>query len=317
MLLKKLEEFPIIYIQCHDSPDADAIGAAFGLYTYFQSKGKEVHLIYGGAGAVTRPALQILINKLEIPIEYHKKLPEMDLLITVDSQYKGGNITKFKAKNVAMIDHHPCCVQINDKCCIRSDYGSCCTVVWSLLQEIGYDVNKDVRLATALYYGLYCDTGRLSEIYHPKDREMRDSLEFDRSLIDLLIGSNLSIEELGIAGEALSHHYFEEEKRFAVAGTKPCDPNLLGIISDLIIQVATIDYCVVYSETPIGYKLSIRTIRQRCEANQLAREITHGIGSGGGHATKAGGFIMKRMFERTHGDEDFEKFLREKLAMVR
>lgn len=48
MFLKQFAEFNSICIQCHDSPDADAMGAAFGLYAYFMSLGKKVNLIYAG-----------------------------------------------------------------------------------------------------------------------------------------------------------------------------------------------------------------------------------------------------------------------------
>ena len=40
MFLKQFAEFNSICIQCHDSPDADAMGAAFGLYAYFMNLGK-------------------------------------------------------------------------------------------------------------------------------------------------------------------------------------------------------------------------------------------------------------------------------------
>ena len=42
MFLKQFAEFNSICIQCHDSPDADAMGAAFGLYAYFMNLGKKV-----------------------------------------------------------------------------------------------------------------------------------------------------------------------------------------------------------------------------------------------------------------------------------
>ena len=39
MTLKDLEAFDPVTIQCHDNPDADALGAGFGLYAYFKSLG--------------------------------------------------------------------------------------------------------------------------------------------------------------------------------------------------------------------------------------------------------------------------------------
>lgn len=306
MYLDLFDEMEKICIQCHDSPDADAISSGFGLYSYFKDLGKEVRLIYSGGHKITKPSLIIMVERLHIPIEYVEELPECDILITVDCQYRGGNITVFDAGRVAMIDHHPLCVEMSDWCYIRSRYGSCATVVWKLLRQMGYDVNKKRNVATALFFGLFTDTGNLSEIFHEADKEMRDSLVVDRGIVELMVNSNLSREELAIAGEALSDYFYDENYRFAVLRTKPCDPNLLGVISDLVNQVSSIDTCVVYNETPIGYKLSLRSSLPHCEANGMALAVTEQIGSGGGHANKAGGFIMKKMFRAVYGTRAFE-----------
>ena len=229
MYLKQFDEFDKICIQCHDSPDADTIGSGFGLYSYFKDLGKEVHLIYSGIHEITKPSLRIMVEQLQIPIEYVEELPECDVLITVDCQYKGGNITEFDAKRVAMVDHHPACGRVDDWCCICSKNGSCATVVWKLLKEMGYDVNEKINVATALYFGLFIDTGHLSEIFYEADKDMRDSLVVDRDILEYMINSNLSREELEIAGEALSNYFYDEEYRFALLRTRPCDPNLWGL----------------------------------------------------------------------------------------
>ena len=253
MFLKQFAEFNSICIQCHDSPDADAMGAAFGLYAYFMNLGKKVNLIYAGEHQITKPSLKLMVEHLGIPIRYVNEMPEHDILITVDCQYEGGNITSMPVKKVAMVDHHPICVETDEWCFIFPEFGSCCTVVWELLLEAGYPVNANWQVATALYYGLYSDTSSLSEIYYPADRQMRDSLRINRECLDEMIHANLQREDLEIAGEALTHYYYDEEKRFALLHTKPCDPNLLGVISDMVNCVATVDCCVVYNETPIGY----------------------------------------------------------------
>lgn len=313
MFLEKFDKYHSIYIQCHDGPDADALGAGYGLYAYFRSVGKDVHLVYAGEHRITKPSLLLMVEELEIPLEYVTELPEHDILITVDCQYQGGNITPLSANAVGMIDHHPVCVEVDELCCIFPEYGSCCTVIWSLLQEMNYDVNGDRKVATALYYGLYSDTGELSEIYHPVDRQMRDSLQIDRDKLEQMIHSNLLREELQIAGEALTDYYYDEEMRFALLHTKPCDPNLLGVISDLVNHVATIDYCVVYNETPIGYKMSVRSAKSDIAASYLAEYISRGIGAGGGHTNKAGGMVMKKMLTRQYPGEDIEPILRQRM----
>ncbi|MFR1028066.1 MAG: hypothetical protein ACLSD6_01895 [Clostridium sp.] len=92
-----------------------------------------------------------------------------------------------------------------------------------------------------------------------------------------------------IAGEALTHYYYDEE-RFCTAAYKPCDPNLLGVISDMVNCVATVDCCVVYNETPIDIKCRYE-VQKNLPASDLA-EKSAGIGAGGGHTNKAGGMLM-------------------------
>ena len=52
MRLADLEKYNQIVIQVHDNPDADAVGSGYAIYRYFQEKGKEVRLVYGGKYAI-------------------------------------------------------------------------------------------------------------------------------------------------------------------------------------------------------------------------------------------------------------------------
>ena len=105
MRLRELLDDSSIVIQCHDFPDADAISSGFAVYTYLKAHGKEVRLIYGGKRGITKPNLVIMTEQLGIPLEYVKELPEAELLLTVDCIYGEGNVTKFPAKKVAVIEH--------------------------------------------------------------------------------------------------------------------------------------------------------------------------------------------------------------------
>jgi len=177
---------------------------------------------------------------------------------------------------------------------------------------VGYDPNQNKNVSTALYYGLYSDTGQLSEIYFEADRQMRDSLDYDREVMEMMTTSNLTREELKIAGEALLEHTYNDTYRYALVPTRNCDPNLLGVICDLVNQAATIDACVAYNETSIGYKLSVRSSKN-AEAAKLIEALVEGIGTGGGHANKAGGMIMKRMIQKLYQSADIYEILDQRM----
>lgn len=301
MNLCDLERFNPITIQCHDNPDADAIASGYGLYCYFKDKGKEVRLIYSGRNVLQKSNLCLMVEKLNIPLEYVKPLEEgvnkVDgLLITTDCQYGAGNVTRIEADEVAIIDHHQ--IEIDDVKLshIIPGVGSCSTIVWKLLLEAGYKVTDENGLGTALYYGLYTDTSQFAEIHNPLDKDLMEGVEFENNLITLFRNSNISLEELEIAGVAMLRYSYNEEHRFAVIRSHPCDPNILGIISDFLLQVDKIDVCLVFNETLDGYKISIRSCVKEVNASELASYVTEGIGSGGGHYEKAGGFVSKKLF---------------------
>ena len=313
MILTDLNRFDRIVIQLHDDPDADAVGSGYALYKYFRSIGKDVRLVYGGRNPVSKSNMKLMISELDIPLEYVRELTPPELLLTVDCQYGEGNVQKFEAHNVAMIDHHNTGRQSDGMCEIRSHMVSCATVCYAMLKDAGFNVNEDVRTATALYYGLYMDSNQLSEISHPLDRDMIDFLHYDKALVSRLKYANFSISELETAGIAISHNNYIEKYRTAIVKSEPCDPNILGVIGDFVIQVDSIDVCVIFNETPGGYKLSVRSCSLESSANELAEFLTAGIGNGGGHCTKAGGFINAAEFQSVSGGKTMEQYLLAKM----
>ena len=313
--LNKYLAYDNIVIQCHDNPDADALASGFGLWLFFKKNDRNVRFVYGGRNEITKPNLKLMVEKLGIPAEYVKELDTPDLLITADCQYGEGNVTRFDAKKVAMIDHHQFAGTPGDDCCIRSNLASCATIVWDLLLQEGIDPNDDKALSTALYYGLYSDSNQFEELFHPMDRDMRDRLIRDEALLIRLINSNISIDELGVASEALNDQTFFPEDRFSVIESRPCDPNILGIISDFVIQVQEVDTCVAYNPGHGGYKLSVRSCVPVTKANELARYLCEGIGNGGGHRNKAGGFIASDLFEKSYPEMGIRQYLSERMTM--
>lgn len=309
MRLSELLKYERIVIQCHDNPDADAIASGYGLYTYFREKHKNVRLVYGGRFVIQKSNLVLMMRELEIPIEYTTRLDPPDLLITVDCQYGEGNVTHFEAKELAVIDHHQVSGELPRLNEVRSELGACSTLVRELLAQEGIDINDNINLATALYYGLMMDTNRFSEIFHPLDKALRDAAAYDRDKIAMFRNANISLEELEIAGEALCGYEYNEKHRYAVIKVRPCDPNILGIIADMMLEVDAVDYCVVYSVLPFGVKLSVRSCRVEARASEIADYLTDKIGSGGGHLEKAGGFIRPKLLQREYAVDCSEEQL--------
>ncbi len=299
--LASLQGYDTVILQCHNNPDADSIACGFALYCFFKEKGLAVKLVYGGFAEISKPNIAEFVRLLKIPLEYLKggpatvtefvPLAQNPLLITVDCQYGAGNLTPLYCPNVCVIDHHLPENTLPPLAAVEPYCGSCATVVWRLLQRAGYAVNANRAVATALYYGLYTDTNSLSELFHPVDRDMLEQLDFDEETIRWLKSNNLTRDELHIAANALLEANHDDIYGYTLFWARPCDPNILGFISDLTMQAQGVQVCVGFTQVGAGYKLSIRSTTNEVMANELAAYLTQGLGSGGGGREKAGGFF--------------------------
>jgi len=301
-MLPELLHFDHVAIQCHDNPDADALASGFGLYSYLTARGKNARLFYGGRAPVGKPNLLEMLRILEIPAE-HDQVPQhvQGLLVTVDCQYGAGNVTPVTAERVAVVDHHIQEKELPPLHDLRPYLGSCSTLIWKLLADGGY--TPQTPLATALYYGLYTDTGGFAEIRHPLDRDMWDALAPDLPVVKKLMRCNLSLGDLDLAAQSLAGLDYQAECRLALVQAPPCDPNILGFISDLAMQVDSVDIVIAFSPAQDGIKFSVRTSTREVTAAELASALTAGgIGSGGGHGEKAGGYINMTRFRAACGD---------------
>ncbi|MBQ0011304.1 MAG: DHH family phosphoesterase [Clostridiales bacterium] len=299
MRLSDLLSYQDIVIQCHDNPDADALACGAAMVWYFQKMNHPARFIYRGRNEITKSNLRIMIDALDIPVSYEPDLQEVsDLLITVDCQYGERNVTTTNAPTVATIDHHQVAGQVPALSEIRSNLSSCSTIIWDMLRDEGLDPNSDKDLATALYYGLFTDSNRLSEVSHPLDRDMVDGLNtVQRTLITKMCNSNISLTELHISGQAILDCQYFEDHRYMLLEAEPCDPNILGVISDFALETDSVDVCLAYYIKPYEIKLSVRSCIKEVHANELAAFLTEGIGGGGGHITKAGGSIRPEKLE--------------------
>ncbi len=303
MKLSSLLDYNNIVIQCHDNPDADAICSGYVLYRYFKAHNKKVRFVYSGNFEISKSNLVYLIKKLRIPIEYVTSLKSKpDLLLMSDCQYGEGNVKRFCAKEVAVIDHHQVSSNLPKLNEVRSNLGSSCTVIWYLLRIENEEKLLDKKVSTALYYGLYSDTNAFSEISHPLDRDMIDSLDYDKTMIMRLKNMNLTLKEAKIAGVAMLGVDYNKDNRYAILKSEPCDPNILGLIGDFIVAVDTVDVCLVYTVLQCGVKFSIRSCVPETRADELAAFISEKIGSGGGHIEKAGGLLKNELIKKRFPD---------------
>ena len=299
MKLHELLNYEDIVIQCHDNPDADALASGYALWWYLRQNGKMPRFIYRGRTEAKKGNLKLMMKELDIPVSYEPDFMYVpELLVTVDCQYGQKNVTLTEADTVAVIDHHQVMGELPELSEVRSSIGSCATILWDMIREEGLDLSEERKLSTALYYGLFMDTNRLSEVSHPLDRDMLDSLQISKSVITELRNSNISLDELTITGQTITQYEYHPDRRYVVLRAEPCDPNILGVISDFVMETEGIDVSLAYYVSPFEVKLSVRSCVKEVHADEVAAFLTDGIGGGGGHVLKAGGTVRPDLLDQ-------------------
>lgn len=302
------------FIQTHNNPDADAIASAWGMKKLIESFGLEAEIIYAG-GAIFKPNIDNMVNKYGIKmtlIDPGFTVSSDELLVIIDGQYKAGNVSPVSAENVMTIDHH-----LEDGLWnylykdIQPRIGACATLVFNYLKRFG--VLIDQALATVLYFGILMDTDMFTGQMTTIDQDAKKELEalYDKKVIDYLRLSSISFDDLRIYAHGILRA--ERYNNVVFSLIEECDDNLLGHISDLFSEINGIDVVVVYSPRWDGYKLSIRSYHDYLTAEELARELTCDVGTGGGHKNKAGGYILQEKYDRLFAHISIGVFIRTKI----
>ncbi len=307
-----------IAIQCHDNPDADALASGWGIFSYLESKGRKPLLFYGGRNGITKPNLVKMVGVFGIPVRHCPGMERFDgLLLDVDCQYGAGNVQRIEAPLASVVDHHVQEKALPELCVFQPGVGSCSVLVWRMLADAGFPLSRELQ--TALLYGLYTDTNAYSESRHPLDRDMRDALtDIDMDVFNSLRLSNMSEDGIRLVGRALETLAIDRASSCATLNVEGCDPNVLGYISDLVLEVDGVDSVAVSSwQGDGGCKFSVRSAVREVPAPQLAQFIARGLGSAGGHEAKAGGWISGEKFRALGTGAGIQDFMARRMRLFR
>ncbi|MCQ2539029.1 MAG: DHH family phosphoesterase [Acetatifactor sp.] len=283
-----------VYIQTHNFPDPDAIGSAFGLQKLLEHYGIDSTLCH--EGQIDKLSAIKLLNLCGIEMhpyeEIQADMKEEDMIILVDCQKNNGNTTDFIGDELAAIDHHPTFVKVEYEYSDLRITGACCSIISDYYRTL--DIKPDVKVATALLYGLRMDTYQFARGVTAFDIDMYRYL-FDYSdveLLNALESNNLEFSDLKAYGASIDTIQIYGKVGFSSIDFF-CPDGLVASLSDFILSLAEVEVAIVYSLRQDGYKFSVRSEREDVHAGTLTHDALSGIGNGGGHATMAGGFVKK------------------------
>ncbi len=282
------------YIQTHNFPDPDAIASAYGLQVLLEHFG--VITIICHHGVVERAATMDMVSEFKINMTTDNDLyymNENDYIVNVDSQKGNANIRDLIGNVVAVIDHHPIF-------CEKDDYkfkdirmvGSCATIIADYFRQ--NDVEMTEPVATALLYGLKCDTRNFTRGVTELDVEIFSYLfpYANTQLIRRFQSGELLYKELNALADSLKKVELVDSVAFAFLDF-PCSDAFIAMISDFLLQIDKVSFSVVYDHREDGFKFSVRSELDEFDAGRIISEALADIGSGGGHKTMAGGFATE------------------------
>ena len=294
-----------VFIQTHNFPDPDAIGAGFGLQGILKSYGIDSILCY--VGQIDRINTKKMTELCSINIYSEDETPlemrEFDPVICIDSHQRGGNIKDLPGDEIACIDHHPL---IENGDYIYRDVrkaGSCATLITQYYEELSIDPDENV--ATALLYGLKIDTMNFTRGVTQADIKAVSYL-LDRAsqdIIESLTMNSMEFADLQAYGAAIESIYVYDRVGFAGIPFA-CPDAQIGMVADFILSLDEVDVAVVYAHRRDGIKFSARSEVVKVNAGRLIAEALKDIGSGGGHSFMAGGFIPAENVEKLGSFKD-------------
>ncbi len=280
-----------VYIQTHNFPDPDAIASAYAMQNLLQARGISSTICYKGKiDRYSTEKLQELLRLEFLHIEdLESRLTDEDEVILVDAQKGNSNIINMTGDEIICIDHHP----KNDKypyrfSDIRPEVGACATIMAQYFFE--NDVPMSRSVATALTYAIRIDTHNLSRGVSKLDFEMAYRMYdlCDHDTIHMLENSNLCFEDLVAYSKAIASIEVYDNISFADAGAG-CP--VIANISDFMLALKEVSFSVVYARREGGVQLSVRSEKPSLNAGKIVSKALAGLGSGGGHAEMAGGFV--------------------------
>lgn len=288
----------VVYIQTHNYPDPDAMASAYGLQVFLKYHDINSTLCYDGT--IEKLNTKRMIDVFEFQIYNIKDIPDMkeeDYIITVDAQKYNANITDFPGDEVACIDHHPTFIDCEYKYKDVRIVGACSTLIAQYYKES--NTPMDSNTATALLYGMRVDTNNLSRGVTELDIEMYGYLYpyLDETKMAAVNSSSMELADLQAYGAAISNIKVFNNIGFAEIPFD-CPDALVAMVSDFILDLNVVEFSVVFATREDGLKFSVRSELASLDAGRIVKKALDGIGSGGGHALMAGGFVPKANLDK-------------------
>lgn len=296
-LLKTLAGKKNILLTAHQHPDPDALASCLALCVLLTAKLPDAKVSMSVKGRMNNGINDQFIknsNLTLLPWD-DSKLGEFDAIVLLDVQPQFAySPLPPGVIPLAVIDHHRSPgrkLPINCGFCdVRTDAGATASIVFSYFMELEVPFNPS--LAATLLYAIESDLagaagtpGELDNLALSTLTLLADTRKLYQMRYAPMPQAYYSAFYAGLGSAHVYDHAVVAHINAIDTIEKP------AIIADFLMRYDQATWALVSAIYEGKFVLSIRTSDARLSAADMAKRLLNGIGEGGGHRTKAGGFI--------------------------
>jgi len=296
-LLRLLADKHRILITSHRHPDPDALASVPALSKLLEAKlpGAAVTMaVEGQRGTGSMNDAFVRLANLKLAVWEELDLDSYDAIVLLDCQ-PGFTYSPLPPEHhpLAVIDHHrvrgkhPAC----GFCDIRTDVGAATSIVFSYFMDLEVPIAPD--LAAIMLYAIESDLAGAAGTPGDLDNVALSSLTLlanTRKLYQMRY-VDLPQSYYTVFASALANAvYYENALMSHIDQIEALEQP--AVMADFLLRFDKVQYSLVTAVYENRLLISLRTSGSRLSAADLARRLLRRMGEGGGHRSKAGGYIQ-------------------------
>jgi nanoRNase/pAp phosphatase (c-di-AMP/oligoRNAs hydrolase) len=294
-LIKLLSGKERILITTHEHPDPDALASCLALRALLCEKLPQAQISVSAKGRVGGGLNEAFVRygRLNLVPWDESSLADYDAIILLDTQPAFAfSPLPPGVKPLAVIDHHG---RVGRKvscgfCDIRSDIGATSSIIFSYFMETETPIGP--QLAATLLYGIETDLAGAVGTPTELDNVALSGLTLLADTHRLYQMRYVDLPRayyIAYAQGLNTAHYYEHA---LVAHLETIDSlEKPAVLADFLLRFDQLDWALVTAVYQNRLILSLRTSDAKMSAAQLMQKLVRGLGQGGGHKSKAGGFV--------------------------
>jgi nanoRNase/pAp phosphatase (c-di-AMP/oligoRNAs hydrolase) len=319
-LIKLLADKQRILITTHRHPDPDGLGSALALRALLSAKLPETEINISVSGRIGGGLNEAFIKyaKLNLVPWDDSKLSEYDAIILLDCQPCLDNSPlPLEIKPLAIIDHHG---RVGRRaqfsfCDIRNDVGATGSIIFSYFMETETPITP--QLAATLLYSIETDLAGAAGMPADLDNVALSSLTlladthrlYQMRYVDLprayFIACARGLTTAQCYETAIVSHLQSIESL-----------EMPAVLADFLLRYENAHWVLVTAIHDRRLILSLRTCEPRASAAAVMKKLIRGIGQGGGHPSKAGGFVPLASSDKSEAERTRAILLRRYLRAL-